>query len=345
MKKIVCLLVSILLVAALTAAGFAQSDFPKKEITIIVPFSAGGATDLMARSLQPIFKELLDVNIVVEDVAGGGSVTGITQAMTSKNDGYTLGLVTSSYIALAAQGQVPIMPEMFTNITSLSEDPLCVVVKSAKNGGKYSSIQDLLDDAIARPGEVIISQAGNNNANQACIGVLCEEAGIQFNNIPYDGASRVLTEIIGGHIEAGCMKPADCLSGAQIDALPDREFARKAGRCLSQVQSGEVEIVAFFTRDRVELYPDVPTFAELGYDIFKYGDIAMISYLAAPNGVSEDVRAKLAEMFQTVLSSEQWQAVAKERSFVSAPINGEELDTYIQSIYDGLSVAAQKIFQ
>ena len=192
-KKIVCLLVSILLVAALTAAGFAQSDFPKKEITIIVPFSAGGATDLMARSLQPIFKELLDVNIVVEDVAGGGSVTGITQAMTSKNDGYTLGLVTSSYIALAAQGQVPIMPEMFTNITSLSEDPLCVVVKSAKNGGKYSSIQDLLDDATARPGEVIISQAGNNNANQACIGVLCEEAGIQFNNIPYDGASRVLT--------------------------------------------------------------------------------------------------------------------------------------------------------
>ena len=91
----------------------------------------------------------------------------------------------------------------------------------------------MLDDAIARPGEVIISQAGNNNANQACIGVLCEEAGIQFNNIPYDGASRVLTEIIGGHIEAGCMKPADCLS---------------------QVQSGEVEIVAFFTRDRVELY-------------------------------------------------------------------------------------------
>ena len=154
--------------------------------------------------------------------------------------------------------------------------------------------------------------------------MLCEEAGIQFNNIPYDGASRVLTEIIGGHIEAGCMKPADCLS---------------------QVQSGEVEIVAFFTRDRVELYPDVPTFAELGYDIFKYGDIAMISYLAAPSGVSEDVRAKLAEMFQTVLSSEQWQAVAKERSFVSTPINGEELDAYIKSIYDGLSVAAQKIFQ
>ena len=65
MKKIVCLLVSILLVAALTAAGFAQSDFPKKEITIIVPFSAGGATDLMARSLQPIFKELLDVNTLL----------------------------------------------------------------------------------------------------------------------------------------------------------------------------------------------------------------------------------------------------------------------------------------
>ena len=113
MKKIVCLLVSILLVAALTAAGFAQSDFPKKEITIIVPFSAGGATDLMARSLQPIFKELLDVNIVVEDVAGGGSVTGITQAMTSKNDGYTLGLVTSSFAASFASLQQEYAPIRF----------------------------------------------------------------------------------------------------------------------------------------------------------------------------------------------------------------------------------------
>ena len=323
MKKLVCLMMAILMMA-LPLIGYAATDFPKKEITIIVPFSAGGATDLMARELQPVFKELLDVNIVVQNVEGGGSVTGVTHALTSKPDGYTIGLTTSSYIALDAQGQVPIPLNTITNISTLSEDPLCLVVKAPEKGGKYATIQDLLADAEARPGEVIIAQAGNNNANQACIGVLAEESGLSFNNIPYDGASRVVTEIIGGHIEAGCMKPADCLS---------------------QYKAGEVDIIGFFTRERVALYPDVPTLNELGYDIFKYGDIAMISFLTAPAGLDAEVKAKLAEMFTTVLSSEQWQAIAAERSFVSAPKTGEELDAYIASVYDSLKIAAEKIFK
>lgn len=322
MKKLVCLMMAILMMS-LPFAGYA-ADFPQKEITIIVPFSAGGATDLMAREMQPIFKELLDVNIVVQNVEGGGSVTGVTQALSSKADGYTLGLVTSSYIALDAQGQVPISLDQASYITSLSEDPLCLVVKSTEKGGKYATVEELLADAKARPGEVIVAQAGNNNANQACIGVLSEESGIQFNNIPYDGASRVVTEIIGGHIEAGCMKPADCLS---------------------QMKAGEVSIVGFFTRERVSLYPDVPTLNELGYDIFKYGDIAMITFIAAPAGLDEAVRAKLSDMFQTVLSSEQWQAVAASRSFVSNPINGEALSSYITSVYDSLKVASETIFK
>ena len=322
MKKMLSLLVALLLVSV-SLLGVADTDFPKKEITIIVPFSAGGATDLMARELQPVFKKLLNVNVVVEDVPGGGSVTGITQAMTSKPDGYTIGLVTSSYIALAAQNQVPIALDTFTNVTSLSEDPLCIVVKAASAGGKYATIQDLLDDMKARPGEVVVAQAGNNNANQACVGVLQEEAGVQINNIPYDGASRVVTEIIGGHIEAGCMKPADCLS---------------------QVKAGEIAILGFFTKERVSIHPDVPTFAELGYNIFKYGDIAMVTYLAAPAGVDPEVKTKLADLFNTVLSSDEWQAIAAERSFVTKPVQGEELDAYITSVYDGLKVAAEKIF-
>ena len=323
MKKLLCLLVALLMVA-LPLMGVAETDFPKKEITIIVPFSAGGATDLMARQLQPIFKDKLNVDIVVEDVPGGGSVTGITKALTSKADGYTIALVTSSYIALAAQDQVPIALDTFTNITSLSEDPLCIVVKAKSAGGKYETIQDLLDDMAARPGEVVVAQAGNNNANQACVGVLGEEAGVDINDVPYDGASRVVTEIIGGHIEAGCMKPADCLS---------------------QVQAGEISILAFFAKERVALYPDVPTFAELGYDIFKYGDIAMVTYLAAPAGLDAEVKAKLSDMFYQILSSDEWQAVAAERSFVTNPINGDELDAYINSVYEGLKVAAEKIFQ
>ncbi len=322
MKKLISIVLAILMLTVPFMA-FAD-DFPKKEITIIVPFSAGGATDLMAREMQPLFKSLLDVNVVVQNVEGGGSVTGVTQALSSKPDGYTLGLITSSYIALDAQGQVPIPLKDVTYITSLSEDPLCVVVKAPSAGGKYATAEEFLADAKARPGEVILAQAGNNNANQACVGVLGEVAGIEFNNIPYDGASRVVTEIIGGHIEAGCMKPADCLS---------------------QLKAGEVIIIGTFTRERVDILPDVPTFVELGYDVFKYGDIAMITFIGAPAGIDEAVREKLSEMFFTVLSSDEWQAIASNRAFVSNPISGQPLTDYITSVFDSLKVAAEQIFK
>lgn len=323
MKRLMTLVV-VLTIALLPALTFANEvDFPKKEIQLIVPFSAGGATDLMARQMQPLFKSLLDTTLVVEDVEGGGSVTGVTQALTSKPDGYTVGLVTSSYIALDAQGQVPIPLSEVALITSLSEDPLCIVVKHPKAGGKYANAEEFLADAKARPGQVIVAQAGNNNANQACVAVLGEAADIEFNNIPYDGASRVVTEIIGGHIEAGCMKPADCLS---------------------QLKAEEVMIIGTFTRERVDILPDVPTFSELGYDVFKYGDIAMITFIAAPAGLDEGIQAKLAEMFSTVLSSQEWQAVAQERAFVSKPINGAELTDYVNSVYTSLKVISEKIF-
>lgn len=321
MKKLLALVLAVLM-TIVPMFAFAE-DFPKKEITIIVPFSAGGATDLMAREMQPIFKSLLNVNLVVQNVEGGGSITGVTQALSSKPDGYTLGLVTSSYIALDAQGQVPIPLSGVSYITSLSEDPLCVVVKAPEKGGKYATAEEFLADAKARPGEVVLAQAGNNNANQACVSVLGEVAEIEFNNVPYDGASRVVTEIIGGHIEAGCMKPADCLS---------------------QLKAGEVIILGTFTRERVSILPDVPTFLELGYDVFKYGDIAMITFIAAPAGVDEAVCAKLSEMFKTVLSSDEWQKVASERAFVSNPISGAPLTEYITSVYDSLKIAAEQIF-
>jgi tripartite-type tricarboxylate transporter receptor subunit TctC len=322
MKRFITLILAIIMVTISAQTLAMTSDFPSKEIKLIVPFSAGGATDIMARQMQPLFKSLLDVTLVVEDVEGGGSVTGVTQALTSNPDGYTVGLVTSSYIALDVQGQVPIPLSDVELISSLSEDPLCIVVKHPKVGGEYTTAEDFLDDAKSRPGEVIIAQAGNNNANQACVTVLGEVAGIEFNNIPYDGASRVVTEIIGGHIEAGCMKPADCLS---------------------QLQAEEVMIIGTFTPERVNILPDVPTFVEMGYDVFKYGDIAMITFIAAPSGISQDVKSKLEEMFKTVLSSKEWQAVAEERAFVSNPISGQELIDYVNSVYGSLKVISEKI--
>ena len=293
---------------------------PSKEITLIVPFSPGGATDLMARRLQPIFKNELGYNLVVKNVEGGGSAVGITEVITSKPDGYTVGLATSSFLALAAQGRISVGPADTTTICSLSEDPLILVVIA---NGKYDNLDDFIKAAKETPGKITIAQAGTNNANHAFAVLLGQAAGIELKNMPFDGASRVVTEIIGGHIDSGVMKPADCLS---------------------QLKAGEVKIIGTFTRERVSVIPDVPTFAELGYDVFPYGDINMVSYIMAPKGLDPAIRAELADLFQKAISSPEFQKVAEESSFVANPITGDELDKYINGIFEGLKATSEKVF-
>ena len=295
-------------------------DFPKKEITLIVPFTAGGATDVMARQMQPIFKDKLDVNLVVKNVEGGGSLIGITEALTSKPDGYTLGLATSSFISMAAQGMSELGIDDGTNITSLSEDPLVLVVKE---GGTYASAEDFIAAAKAEPGTISICQAGTNNANHAFAKLLAKASDIELLEMTYDGASRAVTEIIGGNCDGLVCKPADCIT---------------------QVQAGEVKILGSFTHERVGILGDVPTFEELGYDVFSLGDIAMVTYIVAPKDLNPQIQEKLAEMFRVVLTSDEFQAIADERGFVSSPVSGDDLDGYIKNIYGGLKSAGEQLF-
>lgn len=326
-KKFLAVMLSVLLVIGVlagcskTEGNTAASKLdPKKEITLVVPFSPGGATDLMARQLQPIFKSQLGVNLVVKNVEGGGSAVGITEVATAKPDGYTVGLATSSFISLAAQGRISIGMADTVNISSLSEDPLVLVVKA---GGKYNDVASYIKAAKEAPGKITVGQPGTNNANHAFAVLMGKATGAEIKDMPFDGASRVITEIIGEHIDAGVMKPADCMS---------------------QLKAGQIKIIGTFTRERVSVIPDVPTFAELGYDVFPYGDIKMVSYIMAPKGLDPAIRAELADMFKKAISSAEFQKIASDSAFVAKPVTAEELDKSINETFQGFKETSQKIF-
>jgi len=325
-KKSLAVLLCLVVVVATLLGGCGspatkKAEFPTKEITLIVPFSAGGATDIMARHLQPIFKKELNANLVVKNVEGGGSAVGITEVINAKPDGYTVGLATSSFISLAAQGRIPAGVDKATNIVFLSEDPLLLVVKA---DGKYPDVASFIKAAKENPGKISIAQAGTNNANHAFAMEIFKAAGVELRGMPFDGASRVVTEIIGGHIDAGVMKPGDCLS---------------------QLKAGNVKAIGTFARKRVSTLPDVPTFAELGYDVFPYGDINMVTYIMAPKGIDPKTRDNLAKMFQTAIKSPDFQKIAKENAFLTDPVVGDELDKKITGIYNGFKATSQKIFK
>ena len=151
MKK----LLSVILVAAMTMGLMAcggsgggsggGEDFPDKSITVVVPWSAGGGNDIAARELQPIFKDKFDVELVIENVEGGSSAVGLTQAIQSKADGYTVGFMTSTYLGLAAQGTVSSDFESdFESLCLVMEDPIAIVCKT----GRYETLDDFIEDEM-----------------------------------------------------------------------------------------------------------------------------------------------------------------------------------------------------
>lgn len=297
-----------------------QSDFPKKGITLIVPWKPGGSTDIMARYLQPIFKSEFGVDLVVKNVDGGGSAVGLTELISSKPDGYTVALASSSFLALVAQERMKVSLDDTVNISTISEDPLVLVVK---NGGKYDSTESFIDAAKKNPKKVSIGIPGTNNVNQAFAELLGRGADAQFLFMPFDGGSRAITEIMGGHVDAAVLKPSEVIA---------------------QVNAGEVKALGVFSREKLEILPETPTFEEVGYNVFTLGEITQVGYIVAPKGISDDVRNKLSDMFAQAISTDEFQELAKTGAFVSKAKTGEELDTYISNIYEGLKKVSSEIF-
>ena len=310
MKRLLCIALSVLLCAALLAGcttpntppstsrepsapaapntSASETTFPTKEITIVVPWNPGGTNDLMARAMQPAFKELYNVDLVVKNSPGGSSAVGITEVLTSKNDGYTVGLASSSFLILVAQGRMEADLASVENLSLVAAEPVVIV---AKAGGKYENAQQFLEAAKASSGQVSIGIPGANTVNQAYSVLLGQAAEAQFNFVPFDGGSRVIADVIGGHIDAGALKPSEVIN---------------------QVRSGELVVLGICSKEPLSALPEAPTFASMGYDLFTLGDITQASYVMAPAGLDPQVKDKLAEMFQAAIHSENFQTFASE---------------------------------
>ncbi|MCI6673010.1 MAG: tripartite tricarboxylate transporter substrate binding protein [Spirochaetaceae bacterium] len=330
MKKTVAMVFALALSAGLAfangqeetgASKNAASSFPKKEITVIVPWNPGGTNDLMARAMQPVFKDKYNVNLVVKNVPGGGSAVGIGEVLTAKNDGYTVGLASSSYLALMAQGRVPTKMEDMTIVNNVASEP---VVLTVKKGGKFATAQELLAAAKSAPKAVSCGIPGSNNVNQAYATLLGEAAKVEFNFMPFDGGSRVIAELIGGHVDCGILKPSEVIA---------------------QVRAGELAILAVCNKEGLgALAPEVPTAEKLGYDLFRLGNIQQTSFMMAPKGVDPAVTAKLAEMFKVVLESEEYKKFADGVGIMPTPLTGDACKSFIDEVYAGLEKASAEIF-
>lgn len=245
-------LILVLAIAMMSFAGCSGSEdqggdvvsYPERTIEFIVPYAAGGGTDVMARAVANKISELKGWTTVVTNIEGASASIGSMEAYNRAPDGYTV-LVHAIEAMLAYYLGGVYELDLTEECEMLATVVYDANVVSVGANSKFQSWEDVVEYATANPGELAWASVGSKSSNEQGSAEIWKEAGINVNYIPYDSASKSRTAVLGGH--------ADVLYGqlSEVKALVD---------------SGEMKILAVSAEDRI-FYEDVPTFKELGYDV------------------------------------------------------------------------------
>ena len=297
----------------------AADTFPSKEIHLVVPWNAGGSNDISARALADILMKD-GIRVIVENVPGATGAIGMQKVANAAPDGYTIGMGTSSTLALIAQGLTPLRNEQFAPIARVTQDPLTLLVPASSPN---KTLESFIGHLKQNPGKVSIGTPGSNNLNHIFAVMAGRAAGVEVIATPYTGGSKVVADLAGKQIDAAVLKPSE--SKAQIDG-------------------GLVKPIGVFANERLKAMPDVPTFKERGYDVFPYGPLVQMAYLVAPAATPAPVRARLIEIFGKAIQSPQFKASAEQGGALVDNLTGPALEKEIAGVEKSLAVVGKQIF-
>ncbi|ETF01093.1 ABC transporter substrate-binding protein [Advenella kashmirensis W13003] len=298
----------------------AVAQFPEKDIQFVIPWNAGGSNDIAARQLQKIVADQSGVTLIVENVPGATGSIGMTKVARAKPDGYMVGMGTSSTLAQISQKLTPLTNDQFVPIARVSVDPLMLLVPADSGPQDLKSFLQHIKD---NPGKVSIGTPGSQNLNHIFATMTARAAQASYINVPYTGGAKVIADLAGKQIAAAVLKPSE--SKSQIDA-------------------GKVKPIGLFATERLAIMPDVPTFKELGYDVFPYGPLVQMAYIVAPAKTPESVREKLIELFSSAIESAQFKSFADSNGVIVSPLKGDDLTREINAVQKTLDSASAKVF-
>jgi tripartite-type tricarboxylate transporter receptor subunit TctC len=252
---------------ALTGAAQAQ-NFPNRALTLVVPFAAGGPTDVLGRIVAQRMGEVLGQSVIVENVGGAGGMTGSKRVAEAKPDGYTMVLGT---VGTHAQSQTLYKHPLYNSVTDftpvalLADVPIALLVRKdlpAKN------LKEFVDYAKANQAKMQFGSAGAGSATHLGCVVLNTAMGTNITHVPYKGTGPAMQDLIAGRIDFLC----EIISTAK-----------------PQIDGGSVRALAIMTKTRSPVLPNLPTAAEQGLDVQAYTWNAIF----LPKGAPADVVKKL----------------------------------------------------
>lgn len=257
----------------------ADLDFPKKPITMIVPHAAGGGTDATARALANAAEKHLGQSIGVVNKPGGGGAIGMTEGAHAAPDGYTITMITVELNTLHHLDLAPITYEDVAAVAQINFDPGAITVPI---DAPYDTLEEFLDYAKEHPGEIRVGNSGPGSIWHLASASVEKATGVQFSHVPFDGANPAVTALLGGHIEAVSVSPAEVLQ---------------------YVEAGELKTLAILSEERTDAMPDVPTIGELGF-----GEVAVGPWrgLSVPKDTPKEIVDYLSEVFLKAAQEEEF---------------------------------------
>ena len=302
-------------VAALSAAAGAgaadpatgtAATYPNRPIRILVPFSAGSASDIFARTVGARMTEAWSQQVVVDNRPSAGGIIATELVARTTPDGYTLLVVSAGHaVSAALYTNLPYDPVRdFAGVSNLANVPSIMVVAP---GGGIRNVKELIAAAKAKPGELAYASPGIGSANHLATEYFKNLAGVQITHVPYKGIPEGLTAVIGGQVTF-FLAPA-------VNALP-------------LVRDGKLLAIATSTGKRAAVLPDVPTLAEAGVPGYVFDPwFAMLAPAETPRPIVNKLNAVVVRALSLPQVRERLLAAGAE----AAPTSPEQLDRHLRA--------------
>jgi tripartite-type tricarboxylate transporter receptor subunit TctC len=293
------------------------AQYPERPVTMLTGYPAGGLVDVTARLLAEGMKAKFPKGLVVQMKPGAAGAVAVTELVRSQPDGYTFVLTPHSALVIAAQMQelayrTPDDYLPFINLVSYY--PMIAV----RTESPYQTVQDLVTDAKAKPGEVRIGSPGEGTSSHLNLEEFMRLAGIKMIHAPYQGWGHSSTALLGGHIDAVVAQP---------------------GELKGQVDGKRVRVLVAFQPQRHPVFPDVPTAKELGWDVAN----GVWYLLLAPKGTAAPVVKYLHDAAKEAIEDPRFAKAMTERGIDVDYRTGEALRAGLWREYKAHTEILQRI--
>jgi len=303
MRNLWLVVAGVLAVALLVPSPVPAAGFPERDITLVVPWAAGGGTDTLARTLVKNGKKYFGVNINVVNRVGGTGVVGMDSVAKAKPDGYNVAVVTFNLSTYRLLAQSELSYRDFDLIALLNRSPAGLSVKA---DSQFKNMNEVVEYAKANPGVITMGHSGPAGAWHLAGAAIAQKYGLKFTFVPFDGSAPTRTALVGGHITM-------CSSG--MDEM------------LQFYQTKQARFLAAVTPTRNPFFPDVPTLAETGYPLEGY--IYDWRGLATTKGTPPEVLKVLRDGFQKAAEDPEYIALMDKLTLPRTYLDSEKFQEFL----------------